>query len=176
MSVIGVKKDKNKIIIVADSQESFGDSLKKNVDGIKLRRVSENTIIGGAGNGHIMSLFYAYVDKNPLDNIIEAYELIEYFTQFNKWTKDIMNEVTEDLYIISSVQFLLIIKEKVWEFNNFYIRELKDGEITSIGSGADQLLCCMELTDSLIEGIRIVCKYNVHCSEPLNIIEVNNNG
>lgn len=175
MSIIAVKKEKKKITIIADSQESFGDSLCKNVPGIKLRKISNNVIIGGAGNGHILSLFYAYVEKNTIDHIDQSNELVEYFKNFNLWVKDIIMPFTDDPQVISSTQFILIINNKVWEFNSFYIRELKIGEITSIGSGADQLLCCMELTSSLKKAIVALCKFNLHCSEPLDIMIVETN-
>lgn len=173
MSVIAVRKEKNKITIVADSQETFGESSKKNVDCIKLRKINNNCVVGGAGNGHVLSLFYAYTERVPINNIQIASDLVEYFIEFNKWAKNIIQEfAADDTHVISAAQFLLVINNKVWEFNNFYIREVKVGEMSSIGSGADQLICCMELTESITKAMEIVCKYNIHCSEPLNIVEI----
>lgn len=172
MSVVAAKKQRNKIFIVADSQENFGESTKKNIRGVKLRKVSDHVYIGCAGNGHIISLLYAFSERHPMDDITESVQLAEYFQAFNKWVKSLIEDFTDEISVVASCQYLIVIKDNVWEFMNFYIRKLEIGEISAIGAGSDSLLSCMLLTDSLEEGIKAVCEHNIHCSEPLDSIEI----
>lgn len=174
MSVILVKKESDRIIIGSDSQESYGNDSQENILDSKLRKVEnqKDVYIASAGNAHIWSILYAYAEENSLLKIKTRMDLIRYFSEFSDWVSDIINLGEEKIDPIELCQFIIIIKGKIWQFANYYIREIGTGEFGAIGSGAQSALACSKLNNSVETILKAVCSTNVHCSEPIKIIEI----
>lgn len=172
MSVILVKKEKDKIIIASDSQETYGDDCQENVFDFKLREVEPGVFIGSAGNAHVCSMLYAYIEENSILEVNKSIELINYYRKFSDWIADILQDEDDKINPATTCQFIIIIKDKVWQFVNYYVREINIGEYASIGSGSQTALACTKLSNSMVDIIKAVCSTNTHCSEPIKIIEI----
>lgn len=176
MSIILVKKEKNKISIGSDSQESYGENIQENILNCKLRKISDNIHIAGAGNAHVCSLFFAFAEKHSeeLLEITGSYDLVKYFNEFSKFIKELSEDLgSENIAPLVSAQFILVINSTVWYFNNFYIREILENESSAIGSGIQPALACLTFTKSIDEVLKAVCKVDIYCSEPTKVIEIN---
>lgn len=174
MSVIVVKKEKGKIVIGSDSQETGNQSYQENVYHSKLKQIEDDIYIAGAGDAHICSLLYAYAGKHSLNDVHSSWSLIEYFSSFNTWltTEIYIDDSDENKDLLQRCQFLLILKDKVWHFSDFYTREIEDGEYTSIGSGSQAALACMSLNCTIEDAIKATCSVDIYCSLPSKIIEI----
>lgn len=172
MSIILVKKEQKRILIAADSQETYGNDCQENVYDSKLRQVEPDVYVGSAGDAHVCSMFYAYSEQNSISKIQSSMEMVEYFSEFSNWVSEILDLGMEKVSPMVVCQFIIVIKNRAWQFINYYIREIYEGEYASIGSGAQTALACMKLSDSVEEVMKAVCSTNSHCSEPIKIIEI----
>lgn len=173
MSVILVKKYKDKIIIGADAQETSNNNQKEIINLSKLREVEPEIYIAGAGDGHICSLLYTYAEKNSLTEVMSAWSLVEYFKNFQEWiTNEIYCEAENNKNLLERCQFVIICNKRVWQFTDFYVRELEIDEYTSVGCGSQAALACMSLNISIEEALTAVCKVDSFCSLPINIFEI----
>lgn len=174
MSIVLVRKESNKIIIGADSQESSGESNQENIINCKLRQVKQDIFLAGVGNAHVVSLFYSYVEKHlkEFEKINNKFKLVEFVDEFSKWMKDILEPAGDGIPLLATCQFIIILNGKVWLFNNFYIREIEDGEYSAIGSGIQAALACINVTSDFEKILKSVCKVDIYCSEPIIIKEI----
>lgn len=176
MSVIVVKNNEDCIELASDSQETYSESDMVTIDWCKIRNIDDNVYVGAVGNAHITNLFFAYIEKYSVDNIVMPIDLIEYFSQFYNWASEIISSTgnVENLSeILGSSQFIIIIKNNIWQFNNFYIRKIdKINDYMVIGSGSTPALVALELGFSVMEALEIACKNNIYCSTPINYIKI----
>lgn len=174
MSVILIKKEKESIIVGADSQETSGESRQENIYDAKLRKIEDGVYIAGAGDGHIYSMLCAYAEENSLKEINTAMNLIKYFYKFNEWIMEIVTEEA-DMKMPSPLQrsqYILIIDGRIWYFAGFYVREINEGEFHTIGSGSQAAAACMNLGVTIEEALKATCKVDIYCSEPIKILEI----
>lgn len=116
-------------------------------------------------------MFYAYIEASPL-TVTSAYELIEYFGGFTSWYTAYIIPPDENTNTLSTVQFIIIFKQKVWYFINYYVREVKAGEISAVGQGAQAALACLTLNVSVEDALKATCATDIYCSEPIQIFEI----
>lgn len=172
MSIIIVKKEQNKIILAADSQETFGESSKINVLNSKVRSFTGKVYVGASGDAHVSSMFYAYVENFPMFNIKSAFELITYFFKFSTWLDENLKSLPDENNPLSLCQFLIVIKDRVWIFTDYYVRELETGEFFCAGSGSKSAIPCMKLEIPIEKVLSITCQTDLYCSEPVKIYEI----
>lgn len=176
MSIIIVKKTATEIVIGSDSQETSEESSQENVHNAKLREVEKGIFIAGAGDGHVCSLLYSYAEsKNSLSHVSCSMDLVEYFTEFLGWIGSIFELFPDRPNGAMVSQFILVIHGRVWQFNNFYVREIGINDVAAIGGGAQSAMACMQLTNSVEEALNAVCMTDIYCSTPLNIITIPTN-
>lgn len=136
-----------------------------------MRKIN-NIYVGSSGDGHVASIFYAYLEKYSIEDITTSLELIEYFSEFSMYVKEIVKEDENKVNPISLCQFILVIKDKIWIFSDFFVRELKEDENYAIGSGTKVAMACMNLTTSTKKILEAVSEVDLYCSKPFNIIEI----
>lgn len=56
---------------------------------------------------------------------------------------------------------------------DYYLKRLEVDDFVCIGSGSPSAITCFEITRDVEQIIKAVCKTNIYCSEPINIIEIN---
>ncbi len=99
--------------------------------------------------------------------------MVNYFSQFKSWIyEDIYDDNEDNLNLLQRCQFILIIHNKVWQFADFYHREIAEGEYVAIGSGSQAAMACSKLSNSIEEILTAVCEVDIYCSVPLNIKEI----
>lgn len=166
MSVIAVKRYKDKIIIGCDSQVTKGDD--KNIDSsfTKLTKINKNFIIGSAGYAKIHSLLVLFCETTlPKNN--DQVEIIRFFNNFNSWLK---KEISEDLDH-STNSFIFVLNKKVFTFYDYNLVEVK--KFDSIGSGDSKALAILSYGDitnqdvTIDECLQAVCKIDLYCHAPI---------
>lgn len=138
----------------------------------KLREISPGIYVGSCGDGHLGSLLYAYLEKNSLSQVESAIELADFFKDFAEWAAKYLELHPEKPGTLYGSQFIIVIYENAWIFNNYYIRNLKEGDFSAIGAGAQAGLACMYIGASVEEALEAVCKVDIYCSEPIKIFEI----
>ena len=85
---------------------------------------------------------------------------------FKSWASDKGRDVTSDGSF--STDYLIRIKNNVYAVEGFHIHEVN--RFFALGDGMDLALGAFEMGASAEEAVRIACKYNIYCCEPINII------
>lgn len=171
MSVIAVKKYKDKIVIASDSQTTFGGNKEIKEDNTKLLKINENLIIGSAGYSRTILLFELFCETNqPKNN--DKIELLRFFNQFESW----LSKNTKDCSINDN-SFLIILNKKVFYFSNYNLEEVKDFD--AIGSGGTKALAILSYLNltkketDLKEVLEAVSQIDLYCHTPIKTYTVN---
>lgn len=173
MSIILAKKERNKILIGSDSQETYGEDCKENVLNSKLKQIEHGIYIGGAGDAHVCNMLYTYSEKYSLKNVNTNMAIIEYFSEFSSWLKELVDLESDDkVNPLALCQFIIINDNKLWQFINYYVREINEGEYVAIGSGSQSALTCTRLSNSIEDILKAVCSTNIYCGLPLKLMEI----
>lgn len=168
MSVVAVKNYKDKIVIGADSFVGIAWGMQKKEKMAKLACVNKNIVIGTVGYTKDHFLLKTFASAVQLKNNTED-GVLDYMGQYHKWVKDKMNQL--DVKIDDS-HHILIFKNKVYEFNNYDIFEIKEGEGRAIGAGLYFAQTALHLGKTVKEGIEVACELSIYCEKPVNIIEI----
>lgn len=169
MSVIAVKITKNEIIIGSDTQATKSGYMKFDAtqNGQTLCKLEqfENLIIGAVGDSRMIRLMPLFLITNKLGNATEM-EIVRFFHKFESWLK-IEISVNID---ISKNAFLVVFENKVFEFQNYFIREIK--EFWAMGSGAKWALPALELGADVKKAVEVACKFDLYCSGEPKILTI----
>lgn len=173
MSIVIARNDSDQITMCCDTQVSFGEDGKNNVYDCKIFKINDNLLIGAAGSAHIISLFRGFIEIENFPDSEKRSDIILFFERFHNWSRERLEGFNESIANIVSIEYLIASNGKLWEFTNFYLRKAETKELLAIGSGSSQAFACSELTDSLQEIVKAVCKHNIYCSEPIEVFEIN---
>lgn len=165
MSIIAVKKDKQYVTFVSDTQVTQGWN-KSNKDNIKLTKVGQ-VIVGSAGKVKTAKLFILFLSEVQPGILETELDVIRLFRNFESWLVD--NKVGKDIDLADN-DFLINFKDKVFKVEDGYlISEVENFD--AIGSGYDKALMGLELGFDIQKVVRIVCKFDLYCSEPIKVIK-----
>lgn len=175
MSIVVVEKKKDEIIIASDTQQTIGEYITISNSGVKIREV-RGIVIGSAGYVHIASLLESFIEKSDpeeVKNLNNTSDFIHFFSSFKKYIEDIYGE--EDESKVKPVlynEFIIIINDRVWLFNGFEVREIKENQFHAIGSGTQAAYTAKYFTDDIEHIIKAVCKVDLYCSEPIEVKKI----
>lgn len=163
MSVIAVKKYKDKIVIGSDQQISFWRDAKENkheTTPIKLHKISDNMIFGSAwscSESNCMKMFLEHYEPKLIIDLKSVFEMIK---QFKDWWKDYgWEEKCEN-------EYLLITNWKIYNIMWWtYIEEVTD--YSAIWSWWIKAMCCLHSWVDVEQTLKSVCAYDIYCSEPI---------
>jgi len=166
MSVIVVKKYPDKIVIGSDSQTTVAFWNKEIPEKpIKLVDLGD-VVVGSAGQSKVTKLLHTYINQRKITKLHDEVDILNFIRDFEKWIKE--NTSSTDISV-SYNDFIFIKDDKIWLVSEgCYIKEIED--FTAIGSGYDKALIALELGHDVEETVRAVCKFDLFCSEPVNII------
>ena len=139
MSVIAVKKYKDKIVIGSDQQISFWRDAKEKkheTTPIKLHKISDNMIFGSAwscSESNCMKMFLEHYEPKLIIDLKSVFEMIK---QFKDWWKDYgWDEKCDN-------EYLLITNWKIYNIMWWtYIEEITD--YSAIWSWWIKAMCCL---------------------------------
>lgn len=170
ISIVIVKKETNKITIGCDSQETFGDGYQVNLGNSKIKEVDKGIYVASVGDANLSNLLYTYLERFSLSSITNSFELVEFFREFSEWATKYLEVPPDKTSLISLCQFILIINEDVWFFSDYYTRKIENGEYYAIGAGSPAAFACMHVGASVEDALKAVCKVDIYCSEPIEVI------
>ena len=163
MSVVAVKKYKDKIVIGADSIIVTGDTQEKKKLA-KLWRISDDLILGTAGYCSIGGLFKNYlVNHLPKTNDEDGY--ISLLGEFTEYLGKLKGEQK-----LEDNNFIIVYKKKAFLICGYYVREIKD--YYAIGAGMDYALSALYLKLDVKKAIEVACELSIYCEKPINIITI----
>jgi len=165
MSVIVVKKYPDKIVIGSDSQVT--NWWNKDIEEKPTKLVDlGDIVVGSAGSGRVVKLLHIYISQRKITKLNDEVDILNFIRDFEKWIRE--NTSSTDV-TVSNNQFIFIKDDKVWLVSEgCYIQEID--KFTAIGTGYDKALVALELGHDVEETIKAVCKFDLFCSEPVNII------
>ncbi len=162
MSVVAVRVFEDKIVIWSDQQITYWDDMKNEHNKpIKLHKCWDFVFWS------CWSLSEAYKMKMFLD---------EYEPKTVKSCKDILNLLNQfkerwSAYWVLSVEniYIFVTNWKVFQYTD-YVDEVTN--YTAIWSWAVKAIVAMELCYDLETVLKLVCKHDLYCSEPLVMITI----
>lgn len=165
MTVIAVKKENNKIIIWSDSQWTMWSHKSNLQDNTKLFNLWDIIFWSSwlFSESNFMNI-YLLENKPTLKTEID---FAKFFCNFEKW----LSVQTNWNINKSENSYIFIVNWKIFKIWKFEIIEIKD--FRAIWSGWIQALMGLELWFDVEKTLKAVCKYDLFCNEPINIIEIN---
>lgn len=195
MSVIAVKKNKNEIIIGADSIRMNG-YMKTNDESAKLSKIDKDMIVGSSGYCDISMLFKNFLlDHKPksatengyirlIDEFIDKYKytpitsskfIYKYTSIISKWLyvygwrlNSLANRIRD--FGFSDSEFIIIYNKKVFFISGYFVKEIKD--YYAIGVGKNYAMSCLYAGCSVQKAIETACHFSIYCEKPINIITI----
>jgi ATP-dependent protease HslVU (ClpYQ) peptidase subunit len=161
MTVIAVKKHKDKIVIGSDSIRAYGSTQQKLEYG-KLKKL-DGFIFGHAGAAVNVTLMCMFAKTHKIDGPNED-AVSNFMAEYLQWCKKKIND-----YKFES-QFLFVIGGKIFVvFQDLCIYEIED--YYAIGAGMDFALASLYLGKSVKEAVEAACELSIYCEKPINMIE-----
>ncbi len=166
MSVIAVKKTKDQIIIGSDQQITrWYDEKHTSIHPCKLHKCWDLVFwsAGDLANIWPMKIFLETYEPKKLNSPKEIFEMMK---QFKERGKDY--NIGDDF--MKENDFIFVSNWKIFSYCSWCVEEVND--YRAIGSGAMKAMACMFLWSTVEACLKAVCKYDLHCSEPLVLIEI----
>ena len=163
MSVVAVRKEKNKIMIGADSIRISGWGTQEKDKLAKLFRIGKDTVLGAVGHAAVNALYREYLE-NHLPKTNDEYG----------WTM-LMRDFADYLSNLKSAPkfedslFIVVYHKKVFLLAGYFVREIRD--YYAIGAGADYALSALYLGAGVKKAVETACELSIFCEPPVNIIE-----
>lgn len=165
MSVCAVKIYEDKIVMGADSQVSYGDQHKREIDGCKIWK-GHDIVFSTSGSMKEMGLFSIFCKTTkPKGN--EEDDVINFFIDFVEWKKKKLGD-TEEFTLEN--QYLFVYDMKAYSMYDFNLIHIKD--YSAIGCGYIHAETVLHLGKSVEEAINITCDLNSFCERPVTIYEI----
>ncbi len=160
-----MKKEQNKIVIWADTQMSWWSN-KENEEKKEIKLYEVWNVIfwsaWSAEEANIVKLYFQHSQPKQITNEIECLEFIR--TIIDWWKKYWIWDKLEN-------QYLFIIDKKIRYLYEWFIKEVDN--YYAIGSWMYLAMAVLDNWLSIEQALKSTCKYDMFCSEPLNIKTVN---
>jgi ATP-dependent protease HslVU (ClpYQ) peptidase subunit len=167
MSVVACKIYDSTIKFGADSVITYYDATKAvgQTSFVKLTKIKD-MIIGAVGDCEEASMFYVFLKThNPKSASVD--DILELVVEFAAWKKERQGEhKIENWYVLG-------LPGKAFSIGGFFVDEIKTH--VAVGSGYSFALAAMEMGLNPFEAVKVACKYNIYCSEPIIEIEIPRN-
>lgn len=166
MSVVVVRKFKEKIVIASDQQTSWGDA--KIVDSktemyLEPAKIWQHNglTIGSAGHVSTATLFRVFT-KTHKPSTADTEGIIDLLVEFVEWAKK------KDSNFKLDNQFLIIFEYKMFQANGYGVHEIS--EYNAIGSGMFLALGAMYKGSDPQEAVEIAKQFDMFCSGKTDVI------
>lgn len=167
MTVIACKVLDDMIMMAADTQVTKGDCVVPGLVYSKIKHVGEITF-AGSGRCDEFNLLQKYMESNSVP--IDANCIPVYMSGFYKW-RDSLSEwikpAPEDRSE-SNNHYVIIVRGRVFVIGGLVCFELAPGALYATGSGEEYAMGAMGAGATPEEAVRISCKYDTGCSEPID--------
>lgn len=169
---IGLARITPKFIYVgADSQITYNDSDAYNDVDIKI--FEANGVVGTfAGETPSAALYKAFVAQQDPDRIAltgDFMVMLELVREFKKYLSEFDMALVRGNEIVGHAIF--VTKEKAWLIEDNFIQDADDYMV--IGSGDVHARAVLYTGGSVHAALDTACRFNVHCSYPIIIYQVN---
>lgn len=167
MTVIACKVFENSISIAADTQVTKGDCVVPGLLYSKIKHIGEITL-AGSGRCDEFNLLQKYIESNSMPT--EANCISVYMAGFYKWRDSLSEWIkpTPEDRSDSNNHYIFIIRGRVFVIGGLVCFELAPGALYATGSGEEYAMGAMGAGATPEEAVKIACKYDVSCSEPID--------
>jgi len=157
MSVVAVKISDNFVCLSADTMSTYGNAKNKCS---KIIVFDGSFSVGAVGLAKELGLFRVFMQNYKLDSFDEK-SILEMMSKFISWQTEKMSEYSLD----GTFLFCSEKEKKVFCFDGFYIKEIKD--FYAIGSGGDVAKAALHLGKLAEEAVELACDLTVYCNKPI---------
>lgn len=163
MSVVAVKKYKDRIEVAADSVIFRGESLIDSNCTKLFINDKTDLIVGSTGEAEELTLidFFLSTEKviAPDPNVNSV---VKFMISFLEWKKETFGQ---DSKIENS--YVFVIDSGVFITEDFHVIEIKEGEFYSIGGGQDVATAALHLNKTPKEACELACNITPLCTLPV---------
>jgi ATP-dependent protease HslVU (ClpYQ) peptidase subunit len=174
MSVLACRVTSNTIYIAADTQVTKGDCRVLGLKYHKLLRIGE-IVIGFAGRCDEAEIFCNFIKNNSLPCTCPG-DIILFMSEFYKF-RDGLSESLKPKpdECASPCSYIIIVRGRVFLIGDMSCFELNDGYFAT-GSGEGYAVGAMAYGAGVEDAVKIACKHDVYCSEPIDYFEIDRKG
>lgn len=163
MSVVAVRVFEDKIVIWSDQQITYWDDMKNDHNKpVKLHQCWDFIFWSCwlVSESKKMKMFLDEFEPKIINSCKDVLNLINQFKE--RWSTYWISEICN--------QYIFITNWRAFQYSSEYVDEVTD--YTAIWSWAIKAIVAMELSDDMERVLKIVCKHDLYCSEPLVMITV----
>ena len=168
MTVIVCKKEQNELTFAADSSITYGGRIQIIDRDCKIATPMDDITILGTGNPEDFALFRLFVvehfEFHAIEQTIGA--LTYMMTKFKEWASERGKELICDGSFYTD--YIMRLQDKAYAVEGYHIREIT--QFCALGDGMDTALGAFEMGASAEEAVRVACKYNIYCAEPIVVV------
>ncbi len=165
MSVVAVKKYKDKIVIGADSFIGFSYDTQLKDKEAKLFK-HNGMVVGVVGYASDLTLFSSFTkSRKPKEATTDG--IIDLIVEYNEWAKKKVSDYKNKSW------FIIVFSKKAFFISeDFYVLEIK--KYRAMGAGQDMAQTALFLGQDVKKAIAVACELSIYCEKPINIIEIKN--
>lgn len=160
MSVVATRVYNDRIEIAADSQITHGMTQFSGND-VKLFATDFGVTVGGCGTMQEVSLFKIFLRTRIPSSATED-GILDLMHDFHVWLTDHAEAAEAD----DPSHYHLIYDGKAFAIQRYNVKPITTFD--AIGAGMDYALTAMELDRSPQDAVKLACKLNIFCSEPVS--------
>lgn len=160
MSVVATRVYNDRIEIAADSQITHGMTQITGND-VKLFATELGLTVGGVGTMQEVSLFKIFLRTRVPSSATED-GILDLMHDFHVWLNDHAEAVDPE----DASYYHIIYDGKAFSVQRYSVAQITTFD--AIGTGMDYALTAMELDRSPLDAVKIACKLNIFCSEPVS--------
>lgn len=161
MSVVAGKVYKDRIIVGADTQTTWGQAVQNSTNA-KLFKV-KGLIVGSVGaalEGQLMRLFCdTHFPKSSSEH-----DIVEFMVEFWAWCKKKKDNYVPDGW------FLMAFDKKLFSITSNL--DVTYHDTWAIGSGWEYAMAALHLGHSVKESVKVACDLTIYCGEPIEQYEI----
>lgn len=162
MTVIAVKKYKDKFVVAADTMTVYGDLKKNHIFGSKIQNIGYNVTVALSGYVKHFEALRTFHRDNPLT----AKDITEFYDWIHSYYDFISDKIGDD----ETCGLLFILNKKI-----FYAGGSEIHEITTdfgLGAGDTIAITAMHLGKTAQEAVQAAIDLNAFCGGGIDFIEV----
>lgn len=167
MSVIAVRRYKEKIVIASDTQITWGDNkVQKNSELFreegKIYKIN-GLVVGVTGAIEETNLMRIFCKSHkPSDKRVDS--ILDFFVEFWEWGKEKKDKFDVDNH------YLIVIGDKIYQCAGLRISEVN--EFNAVGSGMFLAIGAMSQGADPEEAVEVAKKYDLYCGGDTYKIEL----
>jgi hypothetical protein len=180
VSIVITQVTENGIRIGADTSQTGNDGCQTVVEGNKIFRVGD-IVVGIVGQmesaNALRFVLEDYVAMEPLVKEPTWRTMLDFYYSYSQAAQELGIHIrgSDEEGVTGPIDaFHMVIENTAWCFRGFHVEKINDTSV--IGCGSPYALGALYSGATLEHALYASCKYDIHCSRPVIVYDINREG